>query len=428
MKGEAKTGRPDLSKIPRDNTDDLLEVIQSMAGEGVVVQRGQDLEGRMDLRRASGIVSLDIACSGGLPSGGLSQIDGLDSVGKNMLLNHYYARCQRVYGSECNIAMVCFEMVYDKMFGRKLGVKVALSDYEIDIEDRKRKAKGLPALTKKEKDTLATDQIGKFHIIRGHIAERMLQVTADLTASNSYQIIGIDSWDAMLPAAGDAKDLEDSAKVADASGVQTRWMSKIFGALTPQKICPQCYDRPLDFRSSGPAKYQNTCPSCGWKGKQPYLWENETSLIGIRQVRANLNKAGMHARDYKVGGAHALRHGKMIDIQLRRGENIMVNKTKVGKEIKWEITKGKAGAHEGVEGSFSYYFEPPRIDISSDLIAYALPAGIIEGGGNAGYSFKGEQLGKRDKIKETLDANGKLRAELRKAILAHAELGYIRYK
>lgn len=429
MRSEERPKRPDLSKIPRDNPDDILEVIQSMAGEGVIVQRGQDLEGRMDLRRPSGIATLDIACSGGLPAGGLSQIDGLDSVGKNLLLNHFYARCQRTYGDDCNIAMVCFESVYDKVFGRKLGVKVALSDYEIDVEVRKRKAEGKPDLTKKEKDTLATDQVGKFHIIRGHIAERMLQVVADLTVTNSYQIIGIDSWDAMLPVAGDAKGLEDAAKVADASGVQTRWMSKIFGALTPQKICPACYARPLDFRSSGPAKYQYTCPSCNWKGKQPYLWENETTLIGIRQVRANMNKGGMHARDYKVGGAHALRHGKLIDIQLRKGETLLgKDKVKIGKEVKWEITKGKAGAHEGIEGSFTYYFNPPRIDVGSDLVSYALPAGLIEGGGTAGYSFRGQPLGKRADIAATLNADGKLRAELRKATLIHAELGHVRYR
>lgn len=428
MKAEDRPKRPDLSKIPRDNPDDVLEVIQSMAGEGVVIQRGEDLEGRMDLRRASGIATLDIACSGGLPAGGLCQIDGLDSVGKNLLLNHYYARLQRTYGDECNIAMVCFESVYDKMFGRKLGVKVALSDYEIDVEDRKRKSLGKPALTKKEKDTLATDQIGKFHIIRGHIAERMLQVVADLTATNSYQIIGIDSWDAMLPVSDDEKGLEDAARVASASGVQSRWMSKVFGALTPQKICPNCYARPLEFRSSGPAKYQYTCPACKWKGKQPYLWENETTLIGIRQVRANMNKAGMHARDYKVGGAHALRHGKLIDIQLRKGENLLDSKVKVGKEVKWEITKGKAGAHEGVEGSFTYYFSPPRIDIASDLISYALPVGLIEGGGKAGYAFQGHPLGKKEDLANALNADGKLRAELRKVVMAHAELGHIRYR
>jgi len=405
----------------------VLEVIQSMAGEGVVVQRGQDLEGRMDLRRSSGIVTLDIGCKGGLPAGGLSQIDGLDGVGKNLVLNHYYARCQRAYGDDCNIGMVCFESAYDKMFGRQCGVKVALSDYEIDIEDRKRKDAGLPGLTKKEKDTLATDQIGRFHLVRGNIAERMLQVVADMTATNAYQIIGIDSWDAMLPSAADAKDLEDSAKVADASNVQTRWMSKVFGALTPQKICPECGNRPLEFKSTGPAKYSYTCKSCNWRGKTPYMWENETTLIGIRQVRANMNKVNMRSREYKVGGSYALRHGKMLDIQLRKGEYIMKDKTQIGKEVKWEITKGKAGTHEGIDGSFSYYFDPPRIDISSDLLSYALPNGIITSGGS--YTFQDRVLcKKKEQLIGILNGDGKLRAAVRKAVLSHAGLGYVRYR
>jgi RecA/RadA recombinase len=417
----------DLSKIPRDNPEDILEVIQSIAGEGVVVQRGQDLEGRMDLRRQSGIVTLDIACNGGLPAGGLSQIDGLDGAGKNLLLNHYYARCQRVYGKDTAIMMVCFESSYDKMFGRKCGVRVALSDYEIDVENRARKAKGLESFTKKEMDILATDQIGTFHVVRGSIAERMLQVVADATATNSYQIVGIDSWDAMLPTAANEKELEDNARVADASNIQARWMAKVFGALTPQKICPECYNRPLDFKTTGPGKYGYIC-KCGWKGKQPYLWENETTLIGIRQVRANMNKAGMHAREYKVGGSYALRHGKMIDIQLRKGETLLENKVKIGKEIVWELTKGKAGTHEGLTGAFRYYFRPPKIDVASDMVSYALPNGIIEGGGKSGYSFQGNPLGKREQITAALDADGKLKAAVRKAILDHAGLGHIRYR
>jgi RecA/RadA recombinase len=420
----------DLSKIPRDNPDDILEVIQSLAGEGVVVQRGQDLEGRMDLRRSSGLVTLDIACNGGLPAGGLCQIDGSDGIGKNLLLYHYFARCQKTYGDDCNIMMVCFESVYDKVFGRKMGVKVALSDYEIDVEDRKRKDKNLPPLTKKEKDVLATDQVGKFHIVRGSIAERMLQVVADATATNSYQIMGIDSWDAMLPQAGNTKDLEDNAKVADASGVQTRWMSKVFGALTPQKICPSCLNRPLEFKTTGPAKYVYLCrhDGCGWKGQRPYMWENETTLIGIRQVRANLNKMGMHARDTKVGGSHALRHGKMIDIELRKGESILEGKAKIGKEVNWEITKGKAGTHEGLKGMFRYFYSPPRIDVASDLLSYALPNGIIEHTGKT-YSFQGTVLGtKQEQLLPAVTADGKLKAALRKAILVHAELGYVRYR
>ena len=427
MKAEEPRQQIDLSKIPRDDPDDVLEVIQSLAGEGVVVQRGQDLEGRMDLRRSSGLVTLDIACNGGLPAGGLCQIDGADSVGKNLLLYHYFARCQKTYGDACNIMMVSFEPVYDKMFARRVGVKVALSGYEIGIEDRKRKDKNLPALTKKEKDVLATDQIGRFHLVRGSIAERMLQVVADATATNIYQIMGIDSWDAMLPQAGSSKDLEDNAKVADASGVQTRWMSKVFGALTPQKICPACYKHPLEFKTMGPAKYVYICKPCGWKGKHPYMWENETTLIGIRQVRANMNKMGMHARDTKVGGSHALRHGKLIDIELRKGEGIVDGKTKIGKEVNWEITKGKAGTHEGLKGMFRYFYEPPKIDIAGDLLSYALPAGIIERSG--GYRFQGVSLGtKQEQLAAALDADGKLKAALRKAILVHAELGYIRYK
>lgn len=429
MKPVAEKRKPiDLSKIPRDNPDDILEVLQSMAGEGVIVQRGQDLEGRMDLRRPSGITTLDIACKGGIPAGGMTQIDGQDGAGKNLLMNHYFARCQKAYKDDSCIQIVCFESVYDKMFGRDCGVKVALSDYEIDVEQRKRTSLGLTPLTAKEKDVLATDQVGRFHIVRGNIAEKMLQVVADSVATFSYQIIGIDSWDAMLPSDAGEKELEDNARVANSSNVQSRWMSKVFGALNPQKICPECYARPLDFKAMGPAKYIYSCSSCSWKGKRPYMWENETTIIGIRQVRANMNKAGMHARDYKVGGAHALRHGKLIDIEVRRGESILASNKKIGKEINWEITKGKAGTHEGKKGVFKYYFDPPKIDIAEDMIGYATANNLLTRGGGSGYCFNGNPVGKREQLGAAIEKDGKLRSELRRAILNHAELGHIRYR
>lgn len=421
----------DSSKIPRDNPEDLLGMFEAnVGGEGVIIQRGQEVEGRMDLRRPSGIISLDVACSGGLPAGGLSQIDGSDGVGKNLLLNHYFARCQKTYGEECNILMVCFEALYDKVFGRKCGVRVALSPYEIDVEQRKRKAKGKPLMTEKEIETARTDQVGKFHIIRGNVAEKMLQVVADAVAANTYQIIGVDSWDAMLPDAENKKELEDNAKVAGASGVQTRWMSKVFGALTPQKICPECFDRPLGFKNAGEGRYNYICPnkSCGWKGKKPYMWENETTIIGIRQVRANLNKMGMHSRDTKVGGSHALRHGKMIDIELRRGESIMKSNHKIGKEVNWEITKGKAGTHEGIKGVFSYFYDPPKIAVVDDLVHLALAKEVICGGGKGGYVFDGHKLGKQDDLVAAIENDGKLRAAVRKAVLGKLDLGHIRYK
>lgn len=426
----------DYTKIPRDDPDQLIEILQAkLGGEGVVIQRGEEVEGRLDLRRPSGIVGLDLACGGGLPAGGLSQIDGADGVGKNLLLNYYFAMNQRIHGDGSNLGMLCLEFNYDKMFGRACGVLVALSKYEIDAEGRRRRMAGEPELTEEEIKALSS-QVGKFHILRGAAAERLLEGVVECIKINSYQIIGIDSWDAMLTVADEEKDLEDSAKVADPANVQTRWMRKVFGALTPQKICPICFDRPLTFKRYGEDNYSYECPNsdCTWKGKKPYMWENETSIIGIRQVRANLSRVTMRSREFKVGGAYALRHGKMIDIQLRRGENLVEKDKKIGKEIFWEITKGKCGTHEGATGGYNYFYDPPEIDVTSDLINYCTMHDVIKfGGPKVGYVFQPMEkekvnLGQKEQMIRRLQDDRTVQNLLRTALYRQLGLGHVRFK
>jgi hypothetical protein len=363
----------------------------------------------------------------------MSQIDGADGVGKNLLLNHYYAMNQRIHKETSHLAAVCLEFNYDKLFGRACGVKVALSNYEIEAEGRRRALSGEPELSSDEVKDFR-QQVGKFHIFRGSASERLLEGVVQAVSLNTYQVIGIDSWDAMLTTADEQKDLEDNAKVADASNIQTRWMRKIFGALSPQKVCPTCGDRPLGFKRFGEDNYVYDCPNkdCGWKGKKPYMWENETTLIGIRQVRANMSRTTMRQREFKVGGAYALRHGKMIDIQLRRGENLMLKDVKIGKEIVWELTKGKAGTHEGITGSYNYYYRPPEIDVYSDMINYCTANEVIKyGGPKAGYVFQGNppvSLGTKEEMQTRVEEDRELFNSLRAAMLRKAGLGHVRYK
>ena len=426
----ADVERVDRNKIPRVDTNELLDSLQAkLGGDGVVLQRGEEIEGRFDLRRPSGITQLDLACGGGFPAGGLSQIDGLDGIGKNLLLNHYLAKQQRIYKENTNLGMVCLEGAFDKLFARAVGVKVALSNYEIEAIGRVRHLKGQPELTSDEADEFK-EQIGNFHVFRGAAAEKILEGVVDWVACNSYQIIGIDSWDAMLTIAEENKDLEDNAKVADASNIQTRWMKKIFGALAPQKICPNCFSRPLGFKIFGKGGYSYECGNkdCGWKGLRPFMWENETTIIGLRQVRANMKAYG-HAREYRTTGAYALRHGKMIDVQLRKGKPIMVKDREVGKEIVWELTKGKAGTHEGLTGTYSYYFNPPQIDVAADLENYCLTNDIITyGGAKVGFQLGEMKLGTKEEMQRRIEEDEEFQAILRIEAIKFAGQGHVRYK
>jgi RecA/RadA recombinase len=431
MKRVKRPAPPEVRRVPKVDTDALTDMLEyRFGGEGVVIQRAADLETRFDLRRPCGIPQLDIACGGGLPAGGLSQIDGPEGVGKNFLLNLYFAQCQRLYGDDARLFMLCLEFPFDKWYARACGVKVPLSDYEIQVEQRKRQKSGQPLLTDEEAAELQTG-VGKFYILRGPEAESLLDTTVEYVKSNAFQIGAVDSWDSMLTAPEEEKDLAEDAKVANASNVQTRWMKKIQGALTPKKCCPVCYSHPLEFTRSK-SNYIWTCKNsdCGWKGQDVYPDENETTLIGIRQVRARMNKTSMRQRAWQVGGAWSLKHGKLIDIQLRPSDRIMIGNKWVGKEVTWELIKGKAGTHEGKTGIYRYYFNPPEVDVVFDLVNLCVQEGLVKSAG-AYYTitigderrFKGKSA-----LVDALEDDDELRNELWHSALIQAGLGQVRHR
>lgn len=384
-----KAKQPQLSQLtrpPRADTNELYEQLQADLGKyGVVIQKGGELEGRFDLRRPCGIPSLDIDTGGGLPAGGLSQIDGPDGSGKNMLAYRYCGKVQQLYGNETNIFMLCMEFPFDKEYARYHGFKVPYSPYEIEVKQRALVEQGLPPLSDEEvEELMSSEGLGNFHLLRGS-AEANLDAVVEMIRSNAYQIGVIDSWDSMLTAPEEEADLADDPRIANASSVQTKWMKKVQGALNPRKRCPACFSLEMDFRKTQ-GSYSYSC-SCGWKGKEVFLEENESTVIGIRQVRANMRRMSMRSREYTVGGAWALKHGKLIDIQLRPGEQMMSKdgKTKIGKEINYELTKGKAGTHEGKKGSFRYFFGPPEVDVDHNFFTTSTTMGIIRRGGSVYY-------------------------------------------
>lgn len=368
-----------MSDLPTPDVKDLLDRVEADFGsQGVIIQRGRDIQNRFDLRRPCGIPRLDIKTGGGLPAGGLSQVDGPDGVGKNYLVNRYFATGQHLYGDDFRAFMVCLEYPFDKKFAIKCGFKVPMSEYEIDVEQRAREKEGLEPYTKEEIEDMITAP-GEFVVLRAPEAEAVLGATVKLIESNSFQIGAIDSWDSMLTAAEADAELDEDARIARPATVQTQWMKKVQGALQPRQRCRECFAFPLE-----PKKHAHgvtySC-KCGWKsGKKtgnPILEEKETTIIGIRQVRANM-KGGLYSRAWKVGGSHALKHGKLIDISLRQGEYIKEkSNVKIGKEVHWEITKGKAGVHEGGAGTYKFYFNPPEVDIIADLMSVCKDLGVV---------------------------------------------------
>lgn len=159
---------------------------------------------------------------------------------------------------------------------------------------------------------------------------------------------------------------------------------------------------------------------------------NTTTVIGINQYRDNVN-AGLYGNPMKIAGGHALAHGQLVNIHIEQGSKIRVafgNENRiVGKEINWEIMKGKAGCHDGMKGTYKLflgeYGYPFGIDKYSDLLACALNAGVVEQSG-AWYGYKGEKIGQgADNACLFLSQHLDIYQDIRKEVLRLSKLNFI---
>lgn len=296
------------------------------------------------LRRPSGIMQLDIDTGGGLPAGGSCVLSGPDGAGKTFLLSKYMVRHQRLYGANSRIAIATVESPPDHAHLRfKHGLKIALPDEWIQNRIEYNKARGLPAPTKAEiKDWKTT--VGRIDVITGKTQEDTLQAVLDLINTKAYGIIGVDSISAMIPSADAGKDLDENSKRAASASAMTEFYKR----------------------------YHPT--TLGIDGEL-----NETTLILISQVRANAKKAEAQAhiqkymRDWAPTGAYATRHGKLIDITIWPGEKLKKgsgdDRVQTGKTLCWELTKGKAGCHDGIRGEVDFHFDSFTDDPLSVFLA-----------------------------------------------------------
>lgn len=302
-----------------------------------------------EIRRPSGIMQLDIDTGGGIPAGGLTYLAGPEGAGKTHLLYKYMAWHQRLYGGESCLGMCSAETQFDWKRALECGMQVRVPKEMVEQWREQRFQRNLPDFTKEEMDRFKF-QVGEFMFIGGDTGEESMGVILEAVKTGIFGIIGLDSVNGLLPAALAAKDLDEADKVAAHATLMTRFLSR---------YVPLARD--LDNR-------------------------NETTLVFIQQVRANPAKKSaqpniaQRMKDWGITGSWAERHFKLIHIMVSTGKKIdrQVNKVKsvVGKELCWDITKGKAGTHDNIQGSVPFYYQG-GIDDTNSAIVTGTRLGVI---------------------------------------------------
>jgi hypothetical protein len=226
-----------------------------------------------------------------------------------------------------------------------MGLQISVPKIVIEERCHIRAMRGQPNLTREEIEYLQFG-IGDFVFIGGASGEETLDSVLAAVGSDAFGIVGIDSLQGLIPQADSDKDLDEREVRASFATLITKFMKHYI---------------PLTAGLSKP---------------------NFTSLIAVSQVRSNPDKgSNPYAPDFVAQLARAMKHYHLIEItttsgqQLRKqikGENVTI-----GKEMKWKITKGKAGAHDHVSGSTSLiYPEYSHNGRAIDTIGSIVVAGI----------------------------------------------------
>lgn len=325
---------------------------------GKIFEAGEYTQPWMIKRYPTGLIDIDIATAGGLPAGGLSFFTGRQGVGKNWLANQVMREHQIRHGEDTAIGVVSTEMVYDKMFARDCGVSVALSPMEIEEIDKQLIRIAGEGLSDDEIFDLSR-QVGRFVTIPPLTAEESLTIAIDMIASREYDIVLIDSFGSLLTEHDEENDLSASQRVGGAAMLNTRFARKLNYALAPDS---------------------NGNP-------------NLTCVIGINQVRDNTDRANKYSPKTIEAGGWALKHARWLTVEMSPISRIKGTKgEKLGKTIRWDITKQKAGGHEGASGTYDFYYRLAGIDRAEHLVKVASDHKVVERSG-AWYSYNGEKIG-----------------------------------
>jgi recombination protein RecA len=339
-------------------------------------------------RLPTGVLDLDIALGGGLPAGGMSFFTGKQGSGKNWLVNQVIRLHQERHGAATAVAVVSTEMMYDKEFAQACGVKIAFSPQEVaEFVSQYREDVGEDPSD--EMVAALTEQIGEFITVPPSLAEESLQIAIDLIASREFDLVVIDSFGSLLTEHDDEGDMGDANRVGGAALLNTKFSRKLNYALAPDK-------------DGNP---------------------NLTCIIGINQVRDNTDRANKYSPKTLEAGGWALKHARWVTVEISPRAKIKDGKELIGKTVGWEITKQKAGGHEGAQGTFDFFYALCGIDREMHTVTVAAEHGVLKRSG-AYYSYEGNQIGQgaaaaaefvraNDGLLESLEIQTRIKAGVR---------------
>ena len=312
----------------------VIAQIEKQYGQGAIMQMDEQSYARIE-GISTGALSLDIALGGaGIPRGRITELFGPESSGKTTLALHVIASAQKAGGVA---AFIDAEHALDTTWAKRLGVDVS-------------------SLLVSQPDT----------------GEQALEIAEMLVASNSVDVIVIDSVAALTPKAELEGDMGDSHM-----GLQARLMSQAMRKLTG------------------------------------IIYKSKCALVFINQIRMKIGV--MFGNPETTTGGKALKFYCSVRVDLRRLSTLTDTSGAIGSRVRARVVKNKI-APPFRETEFDIMFDS-GISYEGDLIDLGVAAEIVEKSG-AWLNYGKVRLGQgRENAKKYLLEFPEVRNEIRDRIL-----------
>lgn len=281
--------------LGEDQLAKLIDEIKDKHGNEMILQSE---EGETNVRATStGCLGLDrVFGCGGLPEGRIIEIYGSESSGKTTMTLFIAAQMQK-HGKR--IAFCDVEQAFDRKWAEKLGVDVS-----------------------------------QMLVMQPSTIEETMEVVRSITASNIFDMIIIDSVEAMIP----AKELEEGALEKDSIGLRARLLNKYLRVLTAEAA------------------------------------RTKTSIVFINQVRANVGV--LYGQKEITPGGKALKFYASVRLAVSKGQAIKRGIEQIGNTVKVVAKKNKVGfPYREVELDLEYQ---SGIDLFKDTLDSAERYGVIK--------------------------------------------------
>lgn len=375
----------------------LKRINKEMGGAISIVELGK-LATPYDTRVPFGIIELDDATKGGWPAGTLNELFGPDGTGKNLVANYNIKRLQEIYGEDARVLYMSFGYKPDRNFMRKCGVKVGYADEEllkVGID---------PATATEEQRGHTVGRIlfldlGPDKLAEEKPAESLLTGAIKFIESCTVHLVIIDEMASGETGDDIKKDFKDDPRMATWASLVTRFTKRMYSALR------------LRDDDGNP---------------------NATCILVIQPVRANTDAYSAKFTPFVIPSGHALRHAKAMDLHLSpAGSLVNSKKERVGKKIKWKLSKGKFGTGEGAEGELDFFFFDDAgnggISQAKSIVEIAMAKGLITRKGPFYYilNYDDKISGGQDAVVDLLRGDEALQAEVYAAIMANNTTGEV---